>query len=110
MARWLDDQHELLDKDYVMLKIDDFRDQNGKLVAERLTRGEQHGIPFHAIFDPDGELLMDSAGPLGNIGHPSGFEGKKQLRKMLLETRQRFDRLRDRSPRRERGRLIHGCN
>jgi hypothetical protein len=32
-------------------------------------------------------LLIDSAGPLGNIGHPSSFEGKKHLRKMLLETR-----------------------
>jgi hypothetical protein len=90
MARWLDDQHQVLDKDYVMLKIDDYRDHNGKLVAERLTRGESHGIPFHAIFDSDGEMLIDSAGPLGNIGHPAGFEGTKHLRKMLLETRQRL--------------------
>ena len=28
-------------------------------------------------------MLVDSAGPLGNIGYPSGFDGKKQLRKML---------------------------
>jgi hypothetical protein len=87
MARWLDDQKALLEKDYVMLKIDDVRDRNGAQVAERLTRGEHHGVPFHAIFDPNGELLIDSAGPLGNIGHPSGLEGKKHLRKMLVETR-----------------------
>ncbi len=87
MARWLDDHKALLDKDYVMLKIDDVRDWYGSQVAERITRGQQHGVPFHAIFSPSGELLVDSAGPLGNIGHPSGVEGKKHLRKMLLGTR-----------------------
>lgn len=90
LARWQDDHRDMLAQDYVMLKIDDFHDQNGRQVAEHLTRGRQHGIPFHAIFDVDGEMLIDSAGPLGNIGHPSGYEGKKYLRKMLLETRQRL--------------------
>lgn len=89
LARWLDDQHELLEKDYVMLKIDDFRDQNGADVAQRLTLGKHHGIPFFAIFDQDEKLLIDSAGPLGNIGYPgSDMESIKHLRKMLLETRQ----------------------
>jgi hypothetical protein len=87
LTRWMDDQHERLDKDYVMLKIDDVRDVGGKEVAKRLTRGQHHGVPFHAIFDQAGEMLIDSAGPLGNIGYPSAFEGKKQLRKMLLTTR-----------------------
>jgi hypothetical protein len=88
LARWLADQHELLDKDYVLLKIDDFRDEHGRAVAERLTRGNRHGIPFFAIFDEDGKLLIDSAGSLGNIGYPSSAEGKAHLRKMLVETRQ----------------------
>ncbi len=88
MTRWLDDQRALLEKDYVMLKIDDVRDTNGKDVAQRVVRGQHVGIPFHAIFDASGAMLIDSNGPLGNIGHPSGIEGKKQLRKMLQETRQ----------------------
>jgi len=88
MTRWLDDQRELLEKDYVMLKIDDVRDTNGKDVAERLVRGQHVGVPFFAILDASGTLLIDSNGPLGNVGNPSGIEGKKQLRKMLLETRQ----------------------
>jgi hypothetical protein len=87
LTRWLDDQHELLNKDYVMLKIDDVRDANGARVAERLTRGAKHGIPFHAIFDQDGQMLIDSVGPLGNIGSAAGIEGTRHLRKMLLETR-----------------------
>ena len=87
LARWLDDSKDLLAKDFVMLKIDDVRDENGSSVANRLTQGKKHGIPFHAIFDAHGEMLIDSEGPLGNIGHPSGYEGKKQLRKMLQASR-----------------------
>lgn len=87
LARWLDDQGELLGKDYVMVKIDDVLDRNGPRIAQRLTQGKSYGVPFHAIFDSDGELLIDSAGPLGNIGSVGGFEGKKHLRKMLLQTR-----------------------
>jgi hypothetical protein len=88
MSRWLDDQRALLEKDYVMLKVDDVRDINGKDVAQRIVRGQQVGIPFHAIFDATGTLLVDSNGPLGNIGSPGGTEGKKHLKTMLTKTRQ----------------------
>ena len=70
-----------------MVKIDDARDQNGSRVAQRLTRGKHFGIPFHAIFDQDEKMVIDSEGPLGNIGYPTSVEGKKQLRKMLLASR-----------------------
>ena len=88
LSRWLDDQRELLEKDYVMLKIDDVRDVNGKDVAERVYRGQNLGIPFHAIFDASGTMLIDSNGPLGNIGAAGGTEGNLHLRKMLNESRQ----------------------
>jgi hypothetical protein len=88
LSRWLDDEHELLNKDYVMLKIDDLRDQNAARVAERITRGELYGV--YAIFDPSGKMLIDNTGPLGNIGYPGDIEGKKHLRKMLLATRQKL--------------------
>jgi hypothetical protein len=87
LARWLDDERTLLSQDYVFLKIDDVRDLHGAEVAERLTGHEGQGVPFHAIFDSNGKMLMTSESPLGNIGHPSGFEGKKHVRKMLLATR-----------------------
>ena len=83
LARWLDDHKETLDKEFVMLKIDDYYDLNGVEISKRLTLGKPFGIPFHAIYSPDGTMIIDSAGPLGNIGHPSGYEGKKQLRKMF---------------------------
>lgn len=83
LARWFDDHRELLEKDFIMLKIDDVRDLNGIEIAKRLTLGKHHGVPFHAIFEADESMLVDSAGNLGNIGHPSGYEGKKHMRKML---------------------------
>jgi Thioredoxin-like len=90
LARWLDDQKTLLSQDYVFLKIDDWRDLHGAEVADRLTGHERQGIPFCAIFDPTGKMLITSESPLGNIGHPEGFEGKRHIRKMLLATRTRL--------------------
>ena len=90
LTRWLDDEKALLSHDYVFLKIDDMRDLHGAEVAERLTGHEDHGVPFFAIFDPSGKMLITSESPLGNIGHPSGYEGKKHLRKMLVATRSRL--------------------
>ena len=37
MTRWLDYQRVLLEKEYVMLKIDDVRDINGEEVAKRIS-------------------------------------------------------------------------
>jgi hypothetical protein len=86
LARWLDDERELLNKDYVMLKLDNIRDQNAARVVERITHGELYGV--YAIFDSSGKMLIDSKGPLDNIAYPNNIEGKKHLRKMLLATRQ----------------------
>ncbi len=90
LTRWLDDQKTLLSQDYVFLKIDDWRDLHGAEVADRLTGHERQGIPFYAIFDPTGKMLITSESPLGNIGHPEGFEGKRHIRKMLLATRSKL--------------------
>ncbi len=80
LARWLDDHHERLDQDFVMLKISETAPAD---VQDRLLRRKSAGIPFHAIFAADGTEIIDSRGRLGNIGSPSGFEGKRHLRKML---------------------------
>ncbi len=86
-AARMDDQKEVLDQDYVMLKIDNFKDANGIEVAKRLTKGRNFGIPFSGIFDANENLLCDSEGPTGNFGFPSSFEGVKHLKKMLTQTR-----------------------
>lgn len=90
MTRWLDEQRQLLEKDFVLLKIDESNDLNAAEVTELITGGKEGGIPFHAIVDPAGKRLIDSEGPSGNIGNASGDEGKRHLRRMLTETRQRL--------------------
>ena len=85
-SRWLDSKRELLAKDYVLFKFDDFRDLKGRELSAAL-KFDGHGVPCHAILDSDGKELINSIGPLGNIGDPSGsFEGAQHLRKMLKTT------------------------
>ena len=83
LSRWIDDNRAVLDKDFVLLKIDGYLDQHGKEIGEKLSSGRMVGIPFHAMFDSDGKLIIDSYGPLGNIGFMSSHEGKLHFRKML---------------------------
>ena len=83
LSRWIDDHREILEKDFILLKIDNVRDLHGKAIAERLTKGRSVGIPFHAIFDANEKLVADSYGPLGNIGCISGLEGKRHFKTML---------------------------
>ncbi len=86
-ARWLENQKKLLEKDYILVKIDSVRDENSAEVTKMICEGKHLGVPFHSIFTPDGSIVITSEGPLGNIGHPAAsFEGKHHLRKMLIGT------------------------
>ncbi|CAD75235.1 probable penicillin resistance regulatory protein [Rhodopirellula baltica SH 1] len=89
-ARWLDDHSNVLSKDFVMLKLEQGTSSENSEIVNRLTDGNHVGIPFHAMFFADGTKIIDSKGPLGNIGSVSGFEGKQHLRKMLEASCQRI--------------------
>ena len=83
LSRWLDDHRTVLEKDFVLVKVDELRDLNGAEISERLAGGRSVGVPFQAIFDPSGKRITDSYGATGNIGYMSGFEGKRHFRKMM---------------------------
>lgn len=83
LSRWLDDHREVLEKDFVTVKVDELQDVNGAEISERLAEGRSVGVPFQAIFDPSGKRITDSYGATGNIGYMSGFEGKRHFRKMM---------------------------
>lgn len=85
LARWLDLHHEVLERDYVIVKLIDVIDDRVSEAMQGYCR-EDCGIPFHAILEPDGMSLVTSEGPLGNIGMPSSVEGIRHLRKMLETT------------------------
>jgi hypothetical protein len=86
LSSWLDSQRELLSQDYVLFKFDEVLDRHGHELSVAL-KFEAFGIPCHAILDADGKELINSIGPLGNIGDPTGdFEGTAHLKKMLQTT------------------------
>jgi thiol:disulfide interchange protein len=88
LNRWLDEHREVLEKEFVMLKIDNVRDENGQEVTDELTGGHLVGVPFFAFYAADEKMLVDSLGPTGNIGCISGYESKRHFRKMLEKVRQ----------------------
>ena len=90
LARWMDDQHAVLEKDYVLVKIIGGVDKNSEAVDPLLPGSKSSGIPYHAIMEPDGKVLITSKGPLGNIGMPSEVEDIRHLKRMLEQTAKRL--------------------
>lgn len=86
MTRWIDGNRNVLEREFVSLKVDT-GDLNGPEVLRLLGR-QNVGFPFHAIFDADGEKLVDSINLTGvNIGFPRGDENALlHLRKMIETT------------------------
>jgi hypothetical protein len=85
LARWLDEQHALLEKDYVIVKVMLGLDQHAMEVVEPLNH-LQTGVPWYAITDTDGKVLATSEGPSGNVGMPNTPEGVGHVREMLSKT------------------------
>ena len=89
-SRFLDAHKDVLSQDFVMLQLEDINRADYPDIYGRLPLWEQTGITFHGIFDASGAKLIDSVGPLGNIGYPTSFDGKRHLRRMLQITRKRI--------------------
>jgi thiol-disulfide isomerase/thioredoxin len=60
---------EIMAKDYILVKIDLDRMVGAKAIDKRI-RKKGRGIPWHAILDAEGKVLITSDGPEGNIGYP----------------------------------------
>ena len=82
LARWIDDHRELLEKDFVILKLVGPVDEEVYDLYEEYCE-KPHGIPWTVMLKPDGSKIADSDGPLGNIGFPSDLEGRRHFRNML---------------------------
>lgn len=79
----------LLDKDYVVVKIDIERMDHGSEVVQRL-RTTDGGIPWMIILSPDGVAQITSEGPDGNIGCPVVPAEIDHFMKMLDVTKRRL--------------------
>ncbi len=85
LGRYFEAHHEQLDKDYVIVTLD-YRFAHGQDVISRL-RSIEGGIPWMAILDEDGKMLITSDDPkIGNIGYPGEASGRAQWERMLRAT------------------------
>lgn len=88
LAQFVQDHEQLFATDYVDLKIDTMRMNNGEQVAARLhPNGSGGGVPWMVILAPSGEVLTSSFGPAGNIGYPYLPEEIAYFISMLRDTR-----------------------
>lgn len=86
LAKLLDSHRSLIEKDYIWLAIDD-RFRHGTKVMRKLRPDRREGtIPWMAILDADGNPLITSDGPKGNIGYPREPKGWEHFGKMLRTT------------------------
>jgi hypothetical protein len=90
LARWIEDHHATLDKDYVIVKLTAGIDEHVTEVIAGLPIKGGDGIPWFAITEPDGTVLAISRGPLGNIGFPASVEEIRHFRQMLKRSVQRI--------------------
>ena len=80
-----------LAKDYVLLSVDTGKQENAQSVIDRV-RGKDAGggIPWMAILDGDGQQLVTSDGPKGNVGCPYEPAEIAWFRTMLERTRSKL--------------------
>jgi hypothetical protein len=85
LARWIDQHHAMLEKDYVIVKVMEGLQPHADEINDEIG-GANHGVPWFVITEPDGKILVTSEGPLGNMGMPGTVEDFRHLRKMLEQT------------------------
>ncbi len=86
LARWIEEHHATLEKNFVMVKVMEGVDEHAAEVISQLPEAQGDGIPWFAITEPDGTILTTSHGALGNIGFPGSVEGVRHFREMLDRT------------------------
>ena len=83
LARWIEDQQAVLDKDFVVVKLMEGVDLHVDQAIVGLPFNIGDGIPWFAFTEPDGTVLAISRGQAGNIGFPRAEEGIRHFRRML---------------------------
>ncbi len=70
LEKFLQKKSEIIELDFVDVKIDLTEMDQGAAVAKRLRKSRTGGIPWMVILDADGKELITSDGPKGNCGYP----------------------------------------
>lgn len=84
MSNWLEEQRTPIEKAFVLVEIDTARDRHGAEVAKQLKHAG--GIPWHVMLDAEGQILVTSESPIGNIGSPAPTpDSLKHVRHLFTE-------------------------
>jgi hypothetical protein len=83
---WIDRHHELLQKDLVIVELTAGLDTDANEIGNEIG-GAGEGVPFHAMLSADGQVLVSSKGPQGNIGMPDSTDSRHF--RMMLEAARR---------------------
>jgi thioredoxin-related protein len=75
----------IMAQDYILVKIDLDRMAGAEAIDKRI-RNKGRGIPWYAILDAEGKVLITSDGPKGNIGHPLRPAEIAHFIRMIKET------------------------
>jgi RNA polymerase sigma factor (sigma-70 family) len=97
LSRFLASWKKELEDHYVFVKLDISRDEHADAVRKRFQGDSDGGVPWYAILDADGMVLITSNAPAlkrrgkaMNIGFPSSTEGIEHFVKMLEQTAPRL--------------------
>ena len=80
----------LIDRAYVVVKIDTDRMAEGQVMLDRYRKGQKGGIPWIVILDGEGTALITADGPEGNIGCPVSEAERAHFRTMLERTAEKL--------------------
>ncbi len=82
-SRYFDQHRSIWEKDILWVKLD-HRWDHSEEIATRLRGEAKGGLPWFAVLDSDGQLLVTSnQADGGNIGFPSDPEGRQHFQTIL---------------------------
>lgn len=90
LSQFIDDQKDTFNKDYVSLKIDTLRMDQGKEIAEKFKPEKCDGVPWFVFLNPNGETIATSVSSQGNIGFPSEPHEIAHFGSVLRKTKSRL--------------------
>jgi hypothetical protein len=82
----LDDVAPILAKEFVTLKLDFDRAPGAREIETRLA-GKEQGLPWFAFVGPDGQPIVTSTGPKGNVGMPWQPHEVEHFETMLVKAK-----------------------
>ncbi|MAX39614.1 hypothetical protein [Gimesia sp.] len=88
LSLFLDQERKLWERDYIWIKLD-HRWTGTRKIMDKLRDSAPGGIPWWAILDSDGRVLVTSNNDKdegNNVGFPGSHAGREHVRGMLKQT------------------------